>query len=510
MQPIIIKIVLLAHPKTTTTMKNSIFSKSVLAIAAIAFVFAFSSCNKNADRFKEAAMNLDKTHLTLEWEYDYWPDGGIRNIGGHLASLISLSDLEKMLPCPLYVSGPHHDGEWDFYSDEFGHYNPEAIKYLDDLAKKVMSDKKFVAASKPLVDKYLYRQMLCMMVIHDFFYDEDFADTDYREYLFNEALENYGYSDEVSYYLGNIYIEEVFQDDSYIYWNFNYEFFNWWARRWKDGTIDLFYDGLSTIFKAYHPEYEYDFNKYYFMEEYEEWDWDFFDETEYSCDLDDDEPIADNERIKEKEAIEIFRNAVTNLDKTVLVLANEFDYWPECGLRVMGGHLFSLISLRSLNRMLPCDLYVSGPHYYNRWNLESPWDYGHYNPEAITYLGNLAKKVVADKQFVENTKPLVDQYLKRQMLIMKGLYDGLNNPEICPDKQAVLDDMMRRNGNLFLEFEDCPSCTLLGDLDLEDGSYVYGNTGEMFLYWWARRNDDGTMEQFHDILETVYNAYYGE
>ena len=25
-----------------------------------------------------------------------------------------------------------------------------------------------------------------------------------------------------------------------------------------------------------------------------------------------------------------------------------------------------------------------------------------------------------------------------------------------------------------------------------------------------KRNVDGTINQFHDILETVYNAYYGE
>ena len=415
-----------------------------------------------------------------------------------------------MLPAPLYVSGPHHDGEWDLYSDEFGHYNPQAIQYLAELAKKVVADKKFVAASKPLVDKYLYRQMLCMMVLHDVMYDDELFGKDYREYLFNEVINNYGYSEEESWYLGNIYIEEISDDDSYLFWNFNYEFFYWWARRWKDGTIDQFYDGLSTVLLAYHPEYKYETEKYYFMEEYDDWEWDYYEETEYTCDLDDDEPITDDKRIKEDEAVEIFRRAATNLDKTELVLANEFDYWPECGIRVTGGHLFSLISLYTLNRMLPCDLYVSGPHYLNRWNLNDPSDFGHYNPEAISYLGNLAKKVVSDKKFVENTRPLVDEYLKRQMLIMKGLYDGMNNPEICPDKQAVFDDIMLRNGNIYLDFDECPSCMLLNELGLEDGSYVYGNTGEMFLYWWARRDADGTINQFHDILETVYNAYYGE
>lgn len=486
--------------------KHTTFKKMALAFSAIALVIAFSSCSdKNAKRFKDAAMNLDNTSFTLTYEYDYWPDGGIRNIGGHLASLISLNDLEKMLPCPLYVSGPHRNGEWDLYSDDFGHYNPEAIKFLDDLAKKVVSDKKFVAESKPLVDKYLYRQMLCMMVIHDFFYDDEVTGTDYREYLFSDALENYGYSDEASYYLSNIYIEEVDQDDSYIYWGYNYEFFNWWARRWKDGTIDLFYDGISTIFKAYHPEYEYDFDKYYYMEEYGDWDW--YMETEYSCDLEDDEPIKDNERIKESEAVGILRNAATNLDKTEMVLVNEFDYWPECGIRVTGGHLFSLISLRSLNKMLPCDLYVSGPHYYNRWNLEDPFDFGHYNPEAIRYIGKLAKQVVSDKKFVENTKPLIDEYLKRQMYILISLYDALNDKNVCSDKQGILDMIMGQEGRAYYGTD---TFDFLDSLPIEDGSYVYSNTGEMFLYWWARRDADGTMDLFYDALKTIYTAYYPE
>lgn len=492
-------------------LNKSTFCKSVLAIAAIGFVVGFSSCgDKNADRFKDAAMKLDNTHLTLEWEYDYWPDGNIRNVGGHLASLISLQELQQLLPCPLYLSGPHHNNEWNLYSDDFGYYNPEAIQYLSNLAKKVVSDKKFVAISKPLVDKYLYRQMVCMMVLHDVLYDNNVFDPDYRDYIFTDIIENHGYSEEASWYLSNIYIEEANNDGDYLFGSFNYEFLYWWARRWKDGTIDKFYEGLSTIFKAYHPEYEYTTDKYYAMEEYDDWGWDMYEETQYSCDLEDNDMISDDMRIKEDEAVDIFRRAASNLDKTGLVLANEFDYWPECGLRVMGGHLFSLISLYTLNRMLPCDLYVSGPHYYNRWNLNDPTDFGHYNPEAITYLGNLAKKVVADKKFVESTKPLVDQYLKRQMVIMKGLYDGMNNNEICPDKQAVLEDIMNREGNIYVNQENCPACELLGNLDLEDGTYVYGNTGEMFLYWWGRRNVDGTMELFHDILETVYNAYYGE
>ena len=490
------------NSKNTIIMTKHVTIRNMaLACFAFAILLAFSSCgDKNAKRFKEAAMNLDNTTLTIN-DYDYWPEGGIRNIGGHLASLISLDELQKMLPCPLYVSGPHHDGQWDLYSDEFGHYNPQAIQYLADLAKKVVADKKFVAASKPLVDKYLYEQMYIMMVLHDLMYDEDVFDKEGREYMFEDMIENYGYTDGLFYFLEEIDL----YDESGIYNYFNYEFMYFWARRWSDGTIDQFYDGLSTIFKAYYPDYNFVADDYYYPYDYEDEE---MGETSYYYELEPDEPVQANERIKENDAVNMFREAASNLDKTYHVLGNEFDYWPECAIRVTGSHLFSLISLKTLNRMLPCDLYVSGPHHYNRWELEAPYDFGRYNPEAIQYLGNLAKKVVADKKFVEKTRPLVDEYLKRQMFIMKGLYDGLNDKNVCNDKEAVLQSLMETRGHAYGTVAN----DFLGALidTLEDDSYVFGNTGEMFLYWWARRNEDGTMEKFHDILETVYNAYYGK
>ena len=93
---------------------NKVFTKLALPLSVMALVLAFSACNndkENVQRFKDAAMNLDKPNHTLTDVYDYWPVCGIRVTGSHLASLISLEELEKMLPCPLYVSGPHHDGQ---------------------------------------------------------------------------------------------------------------------------------------------------------------------------------------------------------------------------------------------------------------------------------------------------------------------------------------------------------------------------------------------------------------
>ena len=73
--------------------------KSALALSAAALALVFSAfvsgdSNNHAQRFQEAAMNLDKTYHTLTDEFDYWPECGIRVTGSHLASLISLNELQ--------------------------------------------------------------------------------------------------------------------------------------------------------------------------------------------------------------------------------------------------------------------------------------------------------------------------------------------------------------------------------------------------------------------------------
>ena len=237
---------------------NSNHRTKVAVFAAFAFIFLLCSFGDNdaTERFKNAALNLDKTSHTLTDEFDYWPECGIRVTGSHLASLISLNELQQMLPCPLYVSGPHHDGQWDLDNeDDFGHYNPEAIQYLANLAQNVVADKKFVELSKPLVDRYLYRQMHIMMVIHDALYDGAHSQEE-RERIFRTSVETRGweYDDyDAGFYLNRLRLE----DESYVFSNISYRFLHFWARRWADGTIDPFYQGLSTIFKAYHPEYEF-------------------------------------------------------------------------------------------------------------------------------------------------------------------------------------------------------------------------------------------------------------
>ena len=255
--------------------KQRTFCSIMVALSAMVILFVFSAFSRDdidsvVQRFKSAIMNLDYTYHTMPDEFDYWPECGIRVTGSHLASLISLSDLQKMLPCPLYVSGPHHDGKWELENDdEFGHYNPEAITYLTSIAETMVSDKQFVELSKPLVDKYLYRQMHIMMVLHDALYDGSYSKEE-RETIFRTSVNTNGLdygSNDVGFFLQLLNLE----DGTYVYGNIDYRFLHFWARRWSDGTIDQFYQLLSTVFKAYHPEYEFLAETYWLSEEDEEY-----------------------------------------------------------------------------------------------------------------------------------------------------------------------------------------------------------------------------------------------
>ena len=72
----------------------------------------------------------------------------------------------------------------------------------------MVADEKFVESSRPLVEKYLSKQMYLMMVLHDVLYDEDMYDDAYRDYFFTELLDNYGYSEEAYYLISSLDLED--------------------------------------------------------------------------------------------------------------------------------------------------------------------------------------------------------------------------------------------------------------------------------------------------------------
>lgn len=221
-----------------------------------------------------------------------------------------------------------------------------------------------------------------------------------------------------------------------------------------------------------------------------------------------------DDKPSKSKTIECIRNAIADLDKTEHTMKNEFNYWPDCGIRVTGSHLVSLISLKELQSMLPCKLYLSGPHNEDGWNVNDEYDFGHYNPEAIKYIRSIVEETVSDKLFVKLSRPLIDKYLRRQMFILKSLYEALNNKQTyleiegVNNRQEVLDDIMKRKGHAMYGNSESANKFLSLLLEIDDGSYVFSNTGDQFLYFWARRYADGTADEIYRIIKIAYDAYF--
>jgi TIR domain-containing protein len=101
--------------------------------------------------------NLDKTRNTGPPElFDYWPDCGIRNAYYHLATFAGYEALVRLSPYPVFVSGPHGSRELNLNSQgEFGHYNPEFLRWLDVQLSELLKDRDFVRQTTPLFRSYL-------------------------------------------------------------------------------------------------------------------------------------------------------------------------------------------------------------------------------------------------------------------------------------------------------------------------------------------------------------------
>jgi hypothetical protein len=86
-------------------------------------------------------------------EFDYFPDGGMRNFYCHLLSRIRWVEFCKLVPMKIFLSGPHRDDALVLDARRsFGHYNPAFVKWLGAAFLPAAQDPKFRAATQAIYD----------------------------------------------------------------------------------------------------------------------------------------------------------------------------------------------------------------------------------------------------------------------------------------------------------------------------------------------------------------------
>lgn len=213
------------------------------------------SVNQTAVSVGKALLSsLDKTRHTGP-DFDYWPKGGIRIAYYHLATFAGYETLTRLSPHPVFVSGPHGTDHLNLNAPfDFGHYNPEFLRWFEGQLSEILKDQEFVKRTTPLFQTYLgstadsYRATYRALNRHP---DELAALLqDYKIHLDNRTLPE-------GYYYNVAWSEAA---DRYTFLkelNASYDpnvtapAVYFWLRRYIDGTHQQVFSMLESLLNAY-------------------------------------------------------------------------------------------------------------------------------------------------------------------------------------------------------------------------------------------------------------------
>ncbi len=202
--------------------------------------------------------HLDKTTYTGR-DYDYWPEGGMRNTFNHLRSLIPYREFAKLLPCRLFIRGPHSNTAPALDEpNSFGYYNPQAVRWLHDQAVLFLSDDRYLTATRPFVARYLKTVLMTWWVCYTYMaaYPAETALVK-KEYetLIREKRVPQGYHYKIAWYGERDYTFYRKADnspDTHVSLVPSAVYF--WLRRSIDGTDRELFRLLDLMIQKYFPE----------------------------------------------------------------------------------------------------------------------------------------------------------------------------------------------------------------------------------------------------------------
>jgi hypothetical protein len=176
-------------------------------------------------------------------DFDYFPDGGIRNFHCHVLPRLGLAALQKLAGVPIFVAGPHTKEKLDFESAKsFGHYNPKFVRWLPALIPSLRD-----AAFRPIAQPIYDAQLKPLARTHYLVYrklqkERAFLETE-KARLKKEMASKAGATDTY----------ERFYDWGGGDGNVSKTVVAWWIRRSIDGTDKEFYAVLEQLLKVHDP-----------------------------------------------------------------------------------------------------------------------------------------------------------------------------------------------------------------------------------------------------------------
>ncbi len=427
------------------------------------------------DVFQTAWMNVAESKTGCD-DFDYFPDGGMRNLACHLMTIVTYPELRTAAK-KIWTQGPHGTQRLRLDADDaFGHYDPAFVDFL--VAHAVVGERspELKAATQPIYDRvfsnlakiylraklHLERQPDLLAQEKAYLLDHLAQPKDVR------PLDRLGrYEPEDAY---NLYGPAL----------------AFWIRRDVDGTAEKFEAGLRKLLATYEP------NAIAKIEAMQ------FGAPESP---DGDESSASNIPPVPDGPIDQMIAEAWRRYETVPFdqMQGGFEYQPG-GVVVQFGYLHSLIALSTFRAKVPTRIFVSGPH-GDGIDRSNPKDFGHYDPKFVAWFVDHAIPAERDSALRAATQGAYD---KRARVAARSFYAAhLRVKEDAAFKAAELEAYKRYLAGT----GPTPHLSYWEAMPGDYSAQAIGGSGVAF---WLRRSMDGTDGLFVRGLEKLLKTYDAE
>ncbi len=200
-------------------------------------------------------------------DFDYFPNGGMRNFYCHSINFCDFPTFRKMIGVPIFRKGPHGPGGLVLDApDSFGHYNPEFVVRLRRALLPGAADAAFQSATQDVYDAFVAPLARIFFVTRrKLMMNPAYLEQETRAYL---VLVNAGtlprwYYEKYFYFMNPSFVDRE-NDQDYLMsngfdggWDGNMvkTCVAFWIRRSIDGTSDEFNEGLELLLKTYDGDF---------------------------------------------------------------------------------------------------------------------------------------------------------------------------------------------------------------------------------------------------------------
>lgn len=209
-------------------------------------------------------------------DYDYFPEGGLRNFWTHVSLALPIGTLEDITGVKVFKGGPHTDQLVLDSHDSFGQYNPKFVQKLASTFIPAKEDTGFIQDTQGVYNSHVQPLARTYFLVLQKLNTDTCTQTELIKY--KEVIETPGSNDvEIQYAFGSYqgsYYERWYYfmnpnfcrnsnatylsengDDGGINGNVVKTVVGFWLRRTLDGSKDEFSKALTSLLERYDAEW---------------------------------------------------------------------------------------------------------------------------------------------------------------------------------------------------------------------------------------------------------------